>query len=133
MNKYADISDISGVSELDPHVTLDALSRAVEEHRVMVSTNGGAIIGVVRFNFFWDSIPFLNMLYVAETWQNRGVGSSLLELWEREMKSQGYGRVFTSTMASERGQYFFRKHGYTDIGCLWDDGFGLELILEKRL
>ena len=55
------------------------------------------------------------------------------KFWEKEMKSNGHSRVLTSTMTQEKGQHFFRKFGYRDVGTFYDDGEGLELILEKRI
>ena len=72
------------------------------------------------------------MLYVPDGYTHCGVGTDLLEFWEKEMEAHGYNRVITSTMAKEQGQHFFRKFGYCDIGNLYDEGEGLELILEKR-
>jgi len=73
------------------------------------------------------------MLYVPDDYTHHGIGSELLVFWEHEMGKQGHTRVFTSTMAQERGQHFFRKFGFFDIGNLYDKGAGLELILEKKV
>jgi GNAT superfamily N-acetyltransferase len=133
MTQYAAMSDFDDVAVFDRHIVYDALRKAIDEQRVMVYKTADVVMGVARFNYFWDSIPFLNLLYVPDGYQHGGIGSDLLRYWEREMKSRGYDRVFTSTMAKERGQHFLRKNGYTDIGNLYDEGYGLELILEKRL
>ena len=62
-----------------------------------------------------------------------GVGSQLLTFWENEMKKQGYGILLTSTQANEKGQHFFRKHGYQDCGNLILPKESLELILYKEV
>ena len=41
--------------------------------------------------------------------------------------------VLTSTLSNERGQFFFRKRGYTDCGALLLPGEPLEIILRKEL
>ena len=38
--------------------------------------------------------------------------------WEKDMKSQGYGMLLTSTQVEEKSQYFYRKIGYQDCGGL---------------
>jgi len=130
---YAVNDDIPDIGEYDRHIEMHMLDKAVSDKRVLVFKTADIVMGIARWNYFWDSIPFLNMLYVPDGYTHSGVGSSLLEFWEKEMKAQGHKRVFTSTMAQERGQHFFRKFGYRDIGNLYDEGEGLELILEKRL
>lgn len=129
---YAVQSDIPEIMVLDKHISEQILTKAITDGRVLVFKSGDVLMGTTRWNYFWDSIPFLNMLFVPDGYTHHGVGSELLKFWENEMQKQGYPRVFTSTMARERGQHFFRKFGYRDIGNLYDEGEGLELILEKR-
>jgi N-acetylglutamate synthase-like GNAT family acetyltransferase len=133
MTQYATVTDFDNIAAFDRCIKHDVLRRAIEERCVMIFKTADVVMGAVRWGYFWDSIPFLNLLYVPDGYQNNGVGSALLKYWESEMKAQGYDRVFTSTMAKERGQHFFRKRGYIDIGNLYDEDYGLELIMEKRL
>ena len=130
---YAIQSDTPDIKEFDNHISEQMLVKAIADGRVLVFKSADIVMGIARWNYFWDSIPFLNMLYVPDGYTHHGVGSELLLFWENEMRSQGHTRVFTSTMAKENGQHFFRKFGYRDIGNLYDEGEGLELILEKRL
>jgi len=129
---YASHSDISEIKVFDKHISDQMLEKAISDGRVLVYKSANIIMGITRWNYFWDSIPFLNMLFVPDGYTHHGIGTELLKFWENEMRAKGYIRVFTSTMAQERGQHFFRKFGYCDIGNLYDKGAGLELILEKR-
>lgn len=129
---YAMPTDISDIQAFDKHISSDMLNKAIFDKRVIVFKTADIIMGTARWNYFWDSIPFLNMLYVPSGYTHHGVGKALLAFWEKEMESQGHSRVFTSTMTEENGQHFLRKFGYRDIGTLYDEGEGLELILDKR-
>ena len=129
---YATQSDILEILTLDEHISEQMLTKLITDRQVLVFKSADIVMGTARWNYFWDSIPFLNMLYVPDGYTRHGVGSALLKFWESEMQKQGHTRVLTSTMARERGQHFFRKFGYCDIGNLYDEGEGLELILEKR-
>ena len=130
---YATSNDISEIEAFDKHISAPMLEKAITDKRVLVFKSADIVMGIARWNYFWDSTPFLNILFVPEGYTHHGVGSELLVFWENEMRKQGYGRVFTSTMTQEKGQHFFRKFGYRDIGNLYDEGEGLELILEKRI
>ena len=132
MVTYAVQNDIPDTKVFDKHISDRMLEKAIADGRVLVFKSADIIMGIARWNYFWDSIPFLNMLFVPDGYTHHGVGSELLKYWESEMQKQGHTRVFTSTMSQERGQHFFRKFGYRDIGNLYDEGAGLELILEKR-
>ena len=129
---YAEQNDIPDIKAFDRHISDQMLAKAIADGRVLVFKSNHIVMGIARWNYFWDSIPFLNMLFVPDGYTHHGVGSELLKYWESEMQKQGHTRVFTSTMSQERGQHFFRKFGYRDIGNLYDEGAGLELILEKR-
>ena len=87
----------------------------------------------LRFNLFWDEIPFMNMLYLLEEYRGQGYGGRLVTFWEKEMKDNGYGMVLTSTLSSEQAQFFYRKNGYVDCGSLLLPGEDLEIILRKKL
>ena len=115
------------------HLTSEQLSKAICDNRVYVAKTNEIVLGYARYGLFWDSIPFLNMLYVPDGYTRMGVGSSLLRFWENDMREKGYKQVLTSTMANEKGQHFFRKRGYMDVGNLFLEGEGLELFLSKRL
>ena len=41
-----------------------------------------------------------------------------MEFWEGEMRAQGFNMVLLSTQVDEKAQFFYRKLGYQDCGCL---------------
>lgn len=75
-------------------------------------------IGLLRFNLFWDSIPFCTMLFVDWSRRGKGLGRIFMNFWEADMKSQGYDMLLTSTQVDEEAQHFYRKLGYKDCGSL---------------
>ena len=82
---------------------------------------------------FWDNIPFMNMLYLNESYRNKGIGKELVRFWETEMKKKGYNLVMTSTLSNEQAQHFYRKLGYKDSGSLLLENEPLEIIFTKRI
>ncbi len=73
-------------------------------------------IGLLRYNLFWDNVPFCTMLFIDLNFQGKGYGKALMEYWENDMKAQGYGMILTSTQVDENAQHFYRKLGYKDCG-----------------
>jgi len=102
-----------------------------------VLTEDDKVIGVLRYNLFWDNTPFCTMLYIDNAYQKKGYGRLLMEHWEKEMKSKGYGMIMTSTQVDEEGQHFYRKLGYKDCGGFVIDVPGyeqpMEMIMIKAL
>lgn len=62
--------------------------------------------------------PFCTMLFIDQDVQHKGYGKKLMEFWENDMKSYGYGMIMTSTQVDESAQHFYRKLGYQDSGGL---------------
>ena len=95
--------------------------------------SNGKFIGWLRFNLFWDEIPFMNMLYFLEEYRGKGYGKQLVDYWEKEMLKNNYQKVLTSTLSNEQAQFFYRKNGYVDCGSLLLPNEPLEIILLKSL
>lgn len=133
MIRYAAENDFEALARLDRHISPDELRNAINLQRVLILEDGDGLAGWLRYNLFWDNTPFINLLYVLDGKRGQGLGWKLVEHWENEMRSLGYGEVLTSTLSNERAQFFYRKHGYTDCGSLLLPGEPLEIILRKSL
>ena len=122
---------------LDRHLTKQEFLRKTETRQGYVLLEDSIPVGILRYNLFWDSIPFCTLLYIAPAHQRRGYGKLLMEHWEGDMKAQSYGMVLTSTQTDEEAQHFYRAIGYKDCGGLLLDIPGyrqpMELFLSKAL
>ena len=74
------------------------------------------VVGVLRYSLFWQTIPFLDLLYIDEAYRNRGFGSQMMHEWESHMATRGYKYVMTSTQADEDAWKFYEKLGYHKVG-----------------
>ena len=123
--------------KLDRHLPRTEFERKVRDRMGYVLLRDGVPVGILRWNLFWDSIPFCTLLYVEESARRRGCGRKLMAHWEEEMRSAGYGLVMTSTQVDETAQHFYRKLGYRDSGGLLlnEPGYEqpMELFLTKPL
>ena len=131
---YADQRHFDFLLEHDQHIAEAMLKRKIAADEVLVVQNeAGAVLGWLRFGYFWDEIPFMNLLYLLEDFRQQGIGRKLVNFWEAEMKERGHALVMTSTQADEHAQHFYRKLGYTDAGSLLFEGEVLEIIFTKEL
>lgn len=103
---------------LDKHLPLQQFYNKIRDKMGYVLMEDNKPVGLLRYNLFWDNFPFCTMLFVEQSYQGKGYGRKLLEHWENDMKSQGYGMLFTSTQVDEEAQHFYRKSGYKDCGGL---------------
>ncbi len=116
--RYAKENDKAFWLSLDAHITEEELEKKFRDRRGYVVTEDGIPCGVLRYNMFWDSIPFCTLLFVKDGMRRKGIGRELMEFWEHDMKASGHGMVMTSTQSDETAQHFYRRLGYTDAGSL---------------
>ena len=116
--RLATREDLSFWQTLDCHISKETLLRKMDAGECFVLVCDGQSIGVLRHGLFWDNTPFLNMIFLLETYRGKGYGRIAMQQWETEMASKGYEAVMVSTQADEQAQFFYRKLGYRDCGAL---------------
>ena len=131
--RKATAADIVLLSVHERHISHEALLDAVSHNRIYIAEVDGEFAGWLRFGFFWDSIPFMNMLYLLDAYRGKGFGRALVEHWETEMLEMGHKRIMTSTQSDEYAQHFYQHIGYGVIGgfLMGDDPY--EVILAKDI
>jgi GNAT superfamily N-acetyltransferase len=129
--RYAGKDDYIWLLEHDKHISEKMIKNKIDNMEIYVTENNGKIIGWLRYNLFWDNIPFMNMIYFFFFFRKMGIGTKLIKYWENEMKQKGYENVLTSTQSNEEAQHFYRKMGYREIGGFkyFDDPY--EIIFHK--
>lgn len=131
--RHVQASDREFWIQLDAHLPPEQFDRKVRDRQGYVALLDGHPVGLMRYNLFWDGIPFCTMLYVDEACRGAGVGSALMARWEREMADAGYGMALVSTQVDEDAQHFYRKQGWRDCGCLVLELPGFEQPMEMFL
>ena len=119
----------------DSHLTEREYTRKVSFEECFVIEYNGKGVGVLRYNLFWDSIPFLTMIFIDSEYHKMGLGKRAMFEWENKMRNLGYDMAMTSTQVNEEAQHFYRRLGYTDCGCLVAEILDqpMEMFLIKKL
>ena len=115
---------------LDNDLSESVFDEKVRNRQGYVCVEDSKVIGILRYNHFWDSVPFCTLVHIDDEYQGLGYGKQLMERWEQDMKSAGCGMVMTSTQVDEEAQHFYRKLGYKDAGGFVVDIPGYEQPLE---
>jgi len=131
--RYAEMTDFLWLKEHEQYISDRILETKIKTGEVYIVQEGEQIIGWLRYNLFWDNVPFMNKIYFLEEYRRRGYGLKLLRHWENEMREKGYTNVLTSTQSNEEGQHFYRKTGYTEIGGLKYLDEPYEIIFYKKI
>ena len=134
MVRLATEQDIDFLVRHDRHLTRAAMLDKIHRSEVYVLEHGSEPVGWARYNLFCDLVPFLTNIHVLESHRHRGFGGLLIRHWEEQMAARGFSLVLTSTQADEDAQFFYRKVGYSDSGCMLFPGqAATEIVLSKKL
>ena len=131
--RFAEETDFDVLHLNDKHISSENLKKKLCDKNILIAETGEEFAGWLRYNLFWDEIPFMNMLFVLEEFRGTGIGGSLVTEWERLMSAQGHKMLLTSAQADEFAQHFYRKLGYKDLGGFTPFGEEYEIILGKHL
>ncbi len=132
--QYAKEIDYEYIKEVDKHIVEELIKRKIKNKEIIViKDKDDSNIGWLRYNYFWDNTPFMNMLYIDENYRSKGLGKEVVSFWEEEMKDKGYELIMTSTLSNENAQHFYRALGYKDSGSLLLENEALEIIFTKKL
>lgn len=126
-------SDLKILCDHDKHISAAEHRNIIGLKRVLIAEDNGKFIGWLRWNLFWDNIPFMTMLYIIEDYRNMGIGTSLVKTWEDLMNKENYRMLLTSSLSDETAQHFYRKLGYRDSGSIILPGEALEIIFLKEI
>ncbi|MGF7047790.1 ribosomal protein S18 acetylase RimI-like enzyme [Paenibacillus sp. DS2015] len=126
--------DYTYLVEHDRHLLESLIVRKINNNEIFMLRNQEDLnIGWMRYGYFWDNTPFMNMIWIDDEYRKKGLGKQVVLFWEREMKLEGCSMVMTSSMANEEAQHFYRTLGYKDSGCLMLDNEPLEIIFTKAI
>ncbi len=131
--RIAGLKDFDLIKKYDKHIAESEYTNVLTSGRILIAEENGNFIGWLRYNYFWDNIPFINMLYVLDEYRGKGYGKKLVDHWEQEMKRLGFSTVLTSTQSNEYSQHFYDKLGYKTIGGFLLGNDPYEIIMSKEL
>lgn len=115
--RTAEAKDKEKILRYDCHIHPDRVGVCIDCGSVYVLCDEQQIAGVLRYNLFWQSIPFLDLLFLDEAYRGQGWGSKMMAAWEAAMKCLDYPYVMLSTQEDETAKYFYEKLGYRRIGA----------------
>ena len=79
--RHVELQDKAGWYVLDRHLPEAGFDEKVRNKQGYVLLDGDKIVGVLRYNLFWDNTPFCTLLYIDEVFRDKGLGKQLMEHW----------------------------------------------------
>ena len=62
---------------LDSHLSEEAFCRAAQGQMTRWIKTDGGIVGILRYQLFWETIPFLTLLLLKEAHRRQGFGRAI--------------------------------------------------------
>lgn len=129
--RYALNTDKDFWGSLDKHLSASEFEKKIRDKQGYILLVDNRLVGLLRYNLFWDNTPFCTLLHIDENYQRKGLGTKLMKFWENDMCSLGYKWLLVSTQSDESAQHFYRSLGYNDCGYLVAPNQAAELFLCK--
>jgi len=61
--KYAEITDFSWLKEHEQYISDKMLEAKIKAKEIYIVWENEKIIGWLRYNYFWDNVPFMNKIF----------------------------------------------------------------------
>jgi hypothetical protein len=63
---FAGPEDLDYLAREDQHVQRGVIEQKIERREIVVLHHDGRRTGALRYGYFWEEIPFMNLLWVRE-------------------------------------------------------------------
>ena len=110
-------------------------NKIVSDECIVVELDG-QLIGYIRLEYLWSTVPYIGLIFVMEGYQSEGLGRKMLAFLEDHLQSHGHDVLMSSSQANEpEPQAWHRAVGFEECGIisgLNEGGIG-EVFFRKRL
>ena len=125
-------ADLDGIRNYDRHIPPQRLSDCVRRGQVDVLLDGERIVGILRWSLFWQSLPFLDLIYLDDALRGKGWGTKMMAVWEENMAARGFTDVLLSTQSDETSKFFYEKLGYRLCGSFLPPDQDVEELMYRK-
>jgi len=95
-----------------------------DQKLLLLATVNGKIVGYLLAASPYGGVSMANWIVVDDKYQRKGIGSKLLQEWEKEAKKQGAHKLHLWT--DKRNVEFYKKRGFIYIGMVPESWFGAD-------
>lgn len=130
----ATVSDITEAEKLNSGIRHKQLEEYLRHGRAYVLKDRGQTVGLLCYGFFKMSIPYLEHLFIDESFRKQGLGLKLITKWEQEMYTLGHKYLMAGTQTDSTAWRFLEKCGYQKAGSfLLPDRYYYDLVYVKTV
>ena len=123
---------------IEKDLPLNSIKYDILSKQTIIATFYNKVVGILRFEYLWKSQPFMNLIYVEESYRNNGVGKKLLAYLEKYLKKKGFRYLFSSSSeCTNNSCNWHEKVGFKPCGTVdklnLPDSSSKEIFFYKKL
>jgi len=134
--RFAGPEDLEWCVVEDGLVIEKIMRNKIVNDEIIVVEIDGQLVGYIRMESLWSTIPYIGMFFVVDEYRKEGIGRKMQDFLEEHLRSQGYDFLLSSSHANElEHQAWYRAAGFVECGILTglnEGGIG-EIFFKKRL
>ena len=135
--RFANPTDLDGCIALDhPTIPAEVIKRKVEQREIIVAEKAGRLVGYLRLEYLWSTVPYIALIWVVEDQRQQGIGRAMLHYLENVLRQQGHTALYSSSQANEPEPQAWHRHvGFEECGFIagiTEGGVG-EIFFRKDL
>lgn len=135
--RFAHQTDLDGCIALDhPTTPAEVIKRKIEQREVIVAEKAGQLVGYLRLEYLWSSVPYIGFVWVVGDQRRQGIGRAILHVLEDILREQGHTTLYSSSQANEPEPQAWHRHvGFEECGIIAginEGGIG-EIFFRKDL
>lgn len=112
----------------------ERLLQKIQQDEILILSVNDEPVGHLWFAFLWSEIPFIDLIYIKQDYQKRGLSRVLLGFLEAYLKESGYDVLYSSSQMDEPEPQAWHRHvGFEECGVISgmnDGGIG-EVFFRK--
>jgi ribosomal protein S18 acetylase RimI-like enzyme len=122
--RFAEVpTDLAWCVRHDGWLDEPQLRRKLQAKEVVMADLDGELVGLLRLDYLWSSIPHVAQVRVVEHHRRDGIGRALVTFVEQQARSRGTDKILSSTRPDKIGaQAWHRQIGFAECGSL--EGIG---------
>ena len=134
--RFAGPEDLEWCVVEDSYVTEKIIRNKIVNDEILVVELDGQLIGYIRLEFLWSSIPYIGLIFVNDEYRKAGIGRKMMDHLEDHLRAHGHDIVMSSSQANEpEPQAWHRAVGFEECGIIngLNEGDIGEIFFRKKL
>jgi GNAT superfamily N-acetyltransferase len=101
--RFATLLDMPKLQRLDDWPREHIWKHKIAGGEVIVLELASEIIGLIRYELLWTTVPFMSLIVIEESHRGKGYSKLLLEFLKTHLREQGRVALLSSSQTDEPG------------------------------